>query len=208
MIERVTAFITRRINGKPQLLVFKHPVAGIQIPSGTVEENEALEKALFRAVNEETGLKKITLTRKLGETTNFLGPDEAILTQTMRFFAWPAQSAKRNGPLCTRGLKLQTFERKVGFVRVKYEEFDLNKQAPVLLSELEGWLPSNVLTREVHQHFYLLKMEEDTADHWNIQSDGGNTFQCMWVNMDDIPVLNGEQSEWLKQLDGISPEEI
>ncbi len=208
MIEKVTAFITRRKDEKPQLLVFKHPSAGIQLPAGTVEENEAMEKALFREVNEETGLKKLTLIKKLGESTSFFGPDEAILTQTMRCFAWPAQSAKRNGPLCTRGLKLQTFERKVGFVRVKYEEFDLNKQHAVVLSELEGWLPSAVVTREVHRHFFLLKSEEETADSWNIQSDGGNTFQCMWVNLDEVPELIGEQVEWLKQLNGISLEEI
>ena len=78
----------------------------------------------------------------------------------------------------------------------------------MLLSELEGWLPSEVLTREVHRHFYFLKVEEETAEHWNIQSDGGNIFQCMWVNLDEIPELIGEQTGWLEQLDGIDPEEI
>ena len=55
MIEKVTAFVIRKKNNIPQLLVFSHPTAGTQIPAGTVEENEALEVALLREIKKETG---------------------------------------------------------------------------------------------------------------------------------------------------------
>lgn len=208
MIEKVTAFVIRKKNGVPQLLVFSHPSAGIQIPAGTLEENETLEKSLVREIKEETGLSKLKIIKKLGETLKFTGPNEAYLTQTLRCYSWPAQAAKRNGPLCNRGLLLQTFERKVGFTHVKYAEHDLNKEPPVLLLELEGWLPSDALTREIRRHFYLLKVEEDTPEYWKIEADRGNIFQCYWVDVNAIPELIGEQAEWALQLDGVSLEEI
>ena len=103
---------------------------------------------------------------------------------------------------------MQTFERKVGFTHVKYAEHDLNKEPPVLLSELEGWLPSDALTREIRRHFYLIKVEEDTPEYWKIEADRGNIFQCYWVDVNAIPELIGEQAEWALQLDGVSLEEI
>lgn len=208
MIEKVTAFVIRKKNNIPQLLVFSHPTAGTQIPAGTVEVNEPVELALLREIKEKTGLSKIKLIKKLGETLQFTGPNEAYLTQTIRCYSWPAQAAKRNGPLCNRGLLLQTFERKVGFIHVSYKEYDLNLEPPVLLSELEGWLPSDALTREIRRYFYLLKVEEDTPEYWKTESDGGNVFQCYWVDVNAIPELMGEQAEWVQQLEGISLEEI
>lgn len=208
MIEKVAAFVVRKKNDLPQLLVFSHPSAGIQIPSGTVEENEGLESALFREVKEETGLTKWKLVRKLGETLHFTDQNEAFLTQTLRCYSWPAQAAKRNGPLCTRGLLMQTLERKVGFTHVRYAEYDYHQDPPLLLSELEGWLPSDALTREIRRHFFLLKVEDQTPEYWKIESDQGNVFRCYWVDANAIPELMGEQSEWLQQLDGVDLEEI
>jgi 8-oxo-dGTP pyrophosphatase MutT (NUDIX family) len=208
MIEKVTAFIVRFRNSKPQLLVFKHPSAGIQLPAGTIEEKEPVETALFREIKEETGLTQLKILKKLGDTLKFLDQSEAILTQTLRCFSWPAQASKRSGPLCHRGLRIQTFERKVGFTHVKYQEYDLNKRQPVLLLEQEGWLPDNALTRELHRHFYLLQVTNNPPDEWKIQTDGGNIFHCYWVDLDAIPELIGEHAEWLDQLVGISWDEI
>ena len=55
-IQKVTAFIIRESNGIKELLVFKHPTAGIQIPAGTVEKDEDIETAVRREAHEETGL--------------------------------------------------------------------------------------------------------------------------------------------------------
>lgn len=96
-------------------------------------------------------------------------------------------------------MKVDTFERKVGFTRVRYEEFDLSKEPPILLWDSEGWLPNDFLTREVLRHFYLLTVEED-RDHWKIQSDFGHTFECQWVDVDAIPPLSWGQSEWITYL--------
>lgn len=52
------------------LLVFRQPYApeaGIQVPAGTVEENERAEEAVLREAFEETGLTDLTLACFLGE---------------------------------------------------------------------------------------------------------------------------------------------
>ena len=53
-----------------RLLVFTHPhapEAGIQVPAGTVEDNEQPEDAVLREAREETGLEHLVVARFLGE---------------------------------------------------------------------------------------------------------------------------------------------
>ena len=62
---RVHAYITH----ENRLLVFEHvnSDAGIQVPAGTVEADEAPELAVMREASEETGLTDLTLQSKLGD---------------------------------------------------------------------------------------------------------------------------------------------
>jgi len=72
---KVLAYITRIYNGQAQLLVFDHRdyvEAGTQVPAGTVEPSEDIEHALFREIEEESGLPstQLTIVSKLGEFEN------------------------------------------------------------------------------------------------------------------------------------------
>jgi ADP-ribose pyrophosphatase YjhB (NUDIX family) len=63
--EKVVAYIT---DGN-KLLVLSHPhhpEAGIQVPAGTVEEDESLEEAVLREAREETGLDDLEIRSYLG----------------------------------------------------------------------------------------------------------------------------------------------
>ena len=75
MVNKVLAYITRQKAGRNQLLVFDHrhsPKAGSQVPAGTVEAGEPLEDALWREVEEESGLVRaqLRLIAKLAEYEN------------------------------------------------------------------------------------------------------------------------------------------
>ena len=62
---RVHAYIT---HGK-RLLVFQHcdfPEAGVQVPAGTVKDNESPDVAVIREAKEETGLVGLELLSELG----------------------------------------------------------------------------------------------------------------------------------------------
>ena len=68
-VKKVLAYITRERDGKLQLLVFTHPhspEAGLQVPAGTVEQDEDVEMAVLREAHEETGLTNLRVVRKLG----------------------------------------------------------------------------------------------------------------------------------------------
>lgn len=66
MVPKVYAYITYN----DQLLVFRHPFvpeAGIQVPGGSVEPNEACDGAVVREAFEETGLTDLQRVAFLGE---------------------------------------------------------------------------------------------------------------------------------------------
>ncbi|MFF2885840.1 NUDIX domain-containing protein [Paenibacillus sp. NPDC057967] len=70
MVYKVTAYLTRIHEGKLQLLVFReqdYEDLGLQVPGGTVEENEPLLDALRREIMEESGIQELNNIILLGE---------------------------------------------------------------------------------------------------------------------------------------------
>lgn len=67
---KVLAYIFRASNGLRELLVFDHrdtPEVNPQVPAGTVDLGEEIEKAILREVYEESGLKLSSYDSYLGE---------------------------------------------------------------------------------------------------------------------------------------------
>ena len=61
---KVLAYVTRVREGVLELLVHQHrdaPEAGIQVPAGSVEEDEEIESAVVRELAEETGIRDATM---------------------------------------------------------------------------------------------------------------------------------------------------
>ena len=51
----------------PELLVFRHPLAGIQIPKGSVESGERAADAALRELIEESGVLTARVLRQIGQ---------------------------------------------------------------------------------------------------------------------------------------------
>jgi 8-oxo-dGTP pyrophosphatase MutT (NUDIX family) len=82
---KVFAYITNR----DRLLVFSHPdfpEAGIQVPSGTVEQDESLHDAVLREAYEETGLVGLRLMGYLGHSIYDMSPWGGHSSQCRHFF--------------------------------------------------------------------------------------------------------------------------
>ncbi len=83
VLEKVTAFVTRSGPTGQELLLFRHPHAGIQLPAGTVEEGETPEQAVLREAMEETGLSNLRLGSLLGRHEQALPENfHAVLRST------------------------------------------------------------------------------------------------------------------------------
>ena len=62
--KKVYAYITREKEGQTQLLICTHqgvPEAGVRVPGGTARQGETLEDALLRKIQEESGLRQVSL---------------------------------------------------------------------------------------------------------------------------------------------------
>jgi 8-oxo-dGTP diphosphatase len=58
---KVLAYITKDDHDERKILVFEqkdHPEAGLQVPGGTIEEDDPLIDALYREIEEETGIHR------------------------------------------------------------------------------------------------------------------------------------------------------
>lgn len=59
-VDKVCAYITRTRSDTRELLVFEGPeYDGLQVPKGTIEDDETPREALHREVHEETGLSTL-----------------------------------------------------------------------------------------------------------------------------------------------------
>ena len=56
IVRKAVAVVTRPRDQATEVLVFRHPLAGVQIPKGTVENEETIDAATLRELEEESGL--------------------------------------------------------------------------------------------------------------------------------------------------------
>ena len=73
---KVLAYITKGEDAEREILVFEqkdNPNAGLQVPGGTIEEGELLIDALYREIEEETGINRedLELKRKINTSNYF-----------------------------------------------------------------------------------------------------------------------------------------
>ena len=73
---KVLGYITRGEDPNWEILVFEHknhPEAGLQVPGGTIEDEELIIDALYREIEEETGITRdnLVLEGKVNKTNYF-----------------------------------------------------------------------------------------------------------------------------------------
>ena len=199
VVQKVTAFIVRERDGVKELLVFKHPTAGIQIPAGTVEDGEALETAVKRETCEETGLQFVEIEDYLGCFENELENNQRIIAETTQVYIEPNLKAvpyKRNLP---KGLTVDYLSIQEDFTHISYIEYEYDQfHKPIYIdANITGWVPNENISAQKKRHFFHLSTQEKTEDAWELKSDQGHIFKPYWTSLSPKPNIISPQDRWL-----------
>ena len=198
-VQKVTAFIVREKDGIKELLVFKHPTAGVQIPAGTVERGENIEVAVKREAYEETGLQFVKIENYLGCFENELENNQRIIAETTPVYIEPNLSAipyKRKLP---KGLTIDYLSTQEDFTRISYIEYEYDQfYKPIHIdANITGWVPNENLSAQKKRHFFLMSTQEKTADAWELKSDMGHIFKPYWTPLSPKPLIISPKDKWL-----------
>ncbi|MBN2500911.1 MAG: NUDIX domain-containing protein [Anaerolineales bacterium] len=197
-IQKVTGFVIREVQGEQQLLVFRHPFTGIQIPAGTVEIGEALEVAVLREVAEEGGLTDVRIVECLGVEQVQLPENQRVVLDHPRVYARLDDTSFDWGYF-RRGITVEVLRQSGAFTQVKYEELDRVPGPHYVSMSLMGWVPTELLAATRERHFYLLEFSGESADSWTTFTDN-HTFTPFWALVSDLPRIIPPQDRWLVYL--------
>lgn len=189
---KVTALITRKTKTTPEILVFRHPSAGIQLPAGTVEPNESFTDAVIREVVEETGLTQVTIRKFLGE--RIFHEDRSFILQTTKLRKLPCLQAETFEVAVLRGhsCEVQWTTEAFSFVTLGNESG----------AARTGWILTSNLTNTVVRQFYHLTCEQNTGPNWTKRADLNHEFKCFWTPLIPPPKIHPAQQEWIDAFNG------
>jgi 8-oxo-dGTP pyrophosphatase MutT (NUDIX family) len=198
MLEKVTAFVIRRLAGGEEILILKHPTAGYQLPAGTVNPGENPRVAVLREVAEETGLEQVFYEALLYSEDSLLPADQAITLHPTAVFSRP-NPASFDWARLSPGIFVRVLRGQDGYTQISYEEPDQLPNPNYTTYQITGWVPDEVLTRRVKRHFFRLRFSGQTPPTWKVNTDH-HTFTLSWAPLNEIPPLIPPQDQWLEHL--------
>ncbi len=196
VLDKVTAFITRETANGRELLYLRHPLAGIQLPAGTVEDGESPELAVRRETEEETGLQNVSIAAYLGRLTLTLPPDERVLLRDSPLSSMPATDATLVRGGMQRGELLKVLDEQGNYLRVHYRKVII-RDGETKEFNRKGWLASEVVTNQIVRHLFHLQVVGECRDSWTQRSDHNFEFGLFWSPIDVDPGLHPAQQEWM-----------
>lgn len=191
-IKKVTVFVISE-ESPSRILLFRHPLAGIQLPAGTVEPGEEILDAARREVWEETGLKVMSQGKVLGSRTEELEENQVVMMHDVRT-ARLDRCDDVKATFC-RGHKAWVIGSRPGEVHLKVETYDYNATPPLVSSSIEGWVDAGAVVDSIERTFVVFKHRGNTNDSWERYADG-HVFQVFWTECQEASLVEGQQS-WL-----------
>lgn len=194
---KVTSFVVRERAAGPELLLFQHPFAGIQLPAGTIEPGEAPATAAFREATEETGLARFASITALGFRDEALS-DRRVIVRPTPVFSRP-DAGSFDWIRIRSGIYVRSEREEGPFTQITYEEWD-NLEAPSYVSfRISGWAPTANLSASLRRHFFLLTHAEATPERWVVDTDN-HAFTLFWAPLRALPAIVPQQAQWLSAL--------
>jgi 8-oxo-dGTP pyrophosphatase MutT (NUDIX family) len=200
-IEKITAFVTHSTASGPELLLFQHPTAGIQLPAGTVEAGESLEQAALRETAEEIGLSQLRLVQYIGWRDEMPPDHTHVMIATARVYARPDPSSAAWAEV-HRGYPVRQLRRQNGFVQVVNTEHDRFPNPNYVSYQIAGWVPEDSLAEGQRRYFFHLALDgaapdvHSPGDGWTTRTDN-HTFRPFWAPLNNLPEILPFQRGWL-----------
>jgi len=195
-VEKVTAFIIRETKDGHDLLLFRHPSAGVQIPAGTVEDGETPKEAVLREAAEETGLAELSVRRYLGCAETRLSANQRIIIEQTVVYARP-DATSFDWAHFRKGVVVALTSRAAnGFTHVTYEEFDREPDPQYVTMCIAGWVPDDALGDTVQRHFFVLEFHGRSDERWMVHADR-HIFVPFWAPLTALPEIVRPQDTWL-----------
>jgi 8-oxo-dGTP pyrophosphatase MutT (NUDIX family) len=194
VVEKITAFITRNCTNKKELLLILHPNAGIQIPTGTVEEGETIEEALKREIKEETGLEKKLIKRYIGFKENKLKNDEFLISEKTKVYSRPNPNSFDWVEL-RKGITIISNRKDGEFTQITYKEYDRFPKPRYLTYQITGWVLTAILSKVMKRHFFHVIINESVQDEWEVFADN-HRFKLFWAPFTNLPNIIELQYKW------------
>lgn len=179
MVDKVACLITRGGPDGPELCVFEHPSAGIQLPAGTLEVGEDPLAGALREAFEETGLDGLRVESELGWTPASPTPVDAVVARTIQVGA-------------------TTVPR--GYYAKVLEEGPM--ECLVRVAGVEGRVERTSLAFDGQRHLVHLTTPEPAPGEWWVATPdgGGMIWRCHWVPLDRRRYLNDWHEDWLDRV--------
>ena len=198
-IFKVTAFVTRAsgFDGVHELLVFRHPDAGLQLPAGSVEPGETLEAAALREVAEETGLADTRLVTHLGTGVTDLGSTKAFYEDAV-LRKGPSEEADILGKL-PRGWWCRVKDVPGEYSEICHEELNRFTNPQQVIVRFSGWVRSASLAHRMERGFFHVQVTGVTPDRWVQRAEDRFDFDCFWRPLVPKPEIQPELQEWIEE---------
>ena len=194
--QKTTAFVTRLVESEIQLLVFQHPLAGIQVPAGSVEGGEDPGAGALRETEEETGLK-CRMVAKFPPIKSDLGPRDGHLTRDCELLSDPDLASASSGLQIPRGWLVKVTNTKAGWVEVCHEKRNYNLPRAPVIDRVQGWVRATAVAHHVTRFFFHLVFEGTCPERWVKEADG-HVFEPHWLPLSPTVELVQRQKEWLR----------
>lgn len=192
---KVTAFVTRQNGSAIELLLFKHPNAGIQIPGGTIERGESHLDAVVREVYEETGLTNVEVKNLIGEIETKHPDNEFAVIDSTKVYSRPDLSSF-DWVQFRRGITVSGIRQEEEFWQVAYEEYDQYPDPNYLTYGITGWVPKDALSKVTKRYLYHIVYNQVTPETWEVYTDN-SYFKLFWAPLSSLPEIVAPQYEWL-----------
>ncbi|MBX3014996.1 MAG: NUDIX domain-containing protein [Caldilineaceae bacterium] len=199
ILEKVTVFIVRKVAQEYQLLLFEHPVTGVQIPAGIVEVQETPEASARREAQEKTGMRGFTAPLYLGSSESELVTGYKVLGTNTSLYARPTTASPSYAYL-SRGLPVAVLREASGFTQVTCQEPPPIGAETMALTYITGWIASQTLAYDCLRHFFVTTYPIPCNDSWRIFTQQ-YWHTLFWAPMEKLPPVLATQTSWLSFLD-------